>query len=169
MPRCSRLQLSRFTPLRVGCSRRSAADTDRSTSADKTSLRVVQRPMMMTTQQDQIIEICWATIIPMNDMVSIAPPRRSPTPRKRTPTIPDGQRPPLRHRRGSRFLTAVERNTILIQQDPRDRAVAGQHPGGVDTDRAHPIRPREPEFLGRRQQVFQGFENRSCPSPTQSP
>ncbi|KIM17093.1 hypothetical protein QV65_08140, partial [Rhodococcus erythropolis] len=46
-------------------------------------LRVVQRPMVMTAQQDQIVEIRWATIVPVNNMMSIAPPRRRATPRKR--------------------------------------------------------------------------------------
>ncbi len=121
---------------------------------------VVHRPMMVTAQQDQVVEICWATIVPVNNMVGIAPPRRRPAPRKRTPTIPNRQRPPLWNGRRSRFLTAVERNTILIQEDPGDGAVARQHPGSVDADRAHPIRPREPQLLSGRQQVFQNFKVR---------
>ena len=100
-------------------------------------LRVVQCPMMMTAQQNQVVEIRWATIVPVNNMMGIAPPRRSPAPRERTPTIANRQRPPLRNRRRSHFLTAVERNTILVQEDPGDGAVARQHPGSIDADRAH--------------------------------
>ncbi|MDF2471983.1 MAG: hypothetical protein K0Q61_4355, partial [Rhodococcus erythropolis] len=29
----------------------------------------------MTAQQDQVVEICWATIVPVNNMMGIAPPR----------------------------------------------------------------------------------------------
>ena len=170
VPRCSRLELFHFRRLSVGCSRRSAADTDRSTSVDRTLFSDPARspPAIRcgassggddrTTKSDCRDLLGHHRSSEQYD--EHRTPRRRSAPRKRTPTITNRQRPPLRHRRCSRFLAAVERNTILIQQNSRHGAVARQHPRGIDTDRAHPIRPRETQLLGRRQQVFQSLQIR---------
>lgn len=71
----------------------------------------------------------------MHDMVRVAP----------------RQRAPLRNRRES----VGEWNAVVIEHDPGDRAVAGEHAGGVEADRSGPVGARVAALLGGGQKVFQ--------------
>ena len=164
LPRCTRwpFQLCPFRRLSVGCSRRSAVDTGRSTSVDRTPFSDPDRSPPATPCDAASDDDDRTTRSDCRDLLGRHRSSEQYDGHRTTPTVfphPGNAHPPSRtararrcgNRRRSRFLTAVERNTILIQQNSRDRAIAGQHPCGVDADRAHPIRPRETQFLSRRQ------------------
>jgi hypothetical protein len=57
---------------------------------------LVHHPMMRPTQHHQIVELCFTMMHPVHNMMHLAGTRRPITPRMRTTTIPNRNRPPLR-------------------------------------------------------------------------
>ena len=154
----------------MGCSRRSAADTDRSTSVDRTLFSDPARSPPAIR--------CGASSggddrTTKSDCRDLLGHHRSSEQYDEHPHHPDGVRTPETPHPPSRTANALRCGTVAVlascrsraehhshQQNSRHGAVARQHPRGIDTDRAHPIRPRETQLLGRRQHVFQSLQIR---------
>ena len=156
LPRCTRwpFQLCPFRRLSVGCSRRSAADTDRSTSVDRTLFSDPARSPPAIR--------CGASSggddrTTKSDCRDLLGHHRSSEQYDEHRTTPTAFRNPGNAHPPSRTANALRCGTVAVLASlPQSSgtpfssnkirvigAVARQHPRGIDTDRAHPIRPRE--------------------------
>src|SRR5882757_4101728 len=106
----------------------------------------MHHPMMRPTQHHQIVESCSTMMHPVHNMMHLAGTRRPITPRMRTTTIPNRNRPPLRQRRTPLLPPHIQRLTLRTEHNRGDLGVAAEpaHLTRTDVPTELEVRPAQP-------------------------
>lgn len=96
----------------------------------------------MRFREAQVVEVGRPASGVVHDVVGLTPTRRSVATREHATAVASDERPPLRGRRHSYGVTEVDRHAEAVDDDRRDRSVAGQPLGGRPTEHGASIRSR---------------------------